>query len=398
MRASTRPVRRSTPQSCSGDRVSDTAPDAVGFRKDQLQGFRVGVTSDRRSEDLIEAFRRRGADVLHAPTLRMAHQSDDASVLADTQRMIAARPEILLATTSYGIRRWFEVADAGGLGEALLDALSDTTVLVRGPKARGGIRAAGLNDRGMSERETTASLIDMVLATVPDPVRVAVQLHGYTDDAQLDRLRAAGHVVLTVAPYRWLAPDTTDVRVERLIEAVSTGALDAITFTSAPAVDALLSTAEALGRGPALIEGLRGRIIVAAVGTVTAAPLLAADVPTIWPDRFRMGALIRLVCERLEQDRTMRLDTMHGEVILRGSMLEVAGQRVALPPTPLALFRTLMEASGGVVSRTDLSRSTAAQLDDHALEVALSRLRQAVPERTLIQTVIKRGYRLAVSA
>ena len=186
--------------------------------------------------------------------------------------------------------------------------------------------------------------------------------------------------------------------MERLIEAICSGALDAVTFTSAPAVDALLSTAEALGRGPALIEGLRSRIIVAAVGTVTAAPLLAADVPTIWPDRFRMGALIRLVCERLEQDRTMRLDTVHGEVILRGSMLEVAGERVTLPPTPLALFRALMEASGGVVSRTDLSRSTAAQLDDHALEVALSRLRQAVPERTLIQTVIKRGYRLAVRA
>jgi len=318
------------PQPCSGDALSEIALDAVGFRKDQLAGFRIGVTSDRRSEDLIEAFRRRGAEVLHAPTVRMAHQSDDAAVLADTQRMIAARPEILLATTSYGIRRWFEVADAGGLGEALLTALGESAVLVRGPKARGGIRAAGLTDRGMSERETTASLVDMVLATFPDPVQVAVQLHGYTDEVQLDRLRAAGHAVLTVAPYRWLAPDTTDVRVERLIDAICTGALDAVTFTSAPAVDALLSTAEALGRGRALIDGLRSRIIVAAVGTVTAAPLLAADVPTIWPDRFRMGALVRLVCERLEQDRTMRLDTVHGEVILRGSMLEVAGRRVKL--------------------------------------------------------------------
>jgi uroporphyrinogen-III synthase len=378
--------------------VNDASPDAIGFRSDQLDGFRIGVTSDRRSEDLIQAFRRRGADVLHAPTLRMGHQSDDAALLADTQRMIAARPEILLATTSYGIRRWFEVADAAGVGEALLAALGDTTVLVRGPKARGGIRAAGLDDRGMSERETTASLIDMVLAKFPEPSTVAVQLHGYTDEAQLDRLRSAGHSVLTVAPYRWLTPDLTDVRVERLIDAVAAGSLDAITFTSAPAADALFSTAEALGRGTDLIDGLRNRIIVAAVGTVTAAPLVSVDVPVIWPERFRMGALVRLVCERLEQDRIMRLDTVHGEVVLRGSVLQVGGERVSLPPTPLALFRTLMEASGGVVSRGDLSRSTAGQLDDHALEVALSRLRQAVPERALIQTVIKRGYRLAVDA
>ena len=370
--------------------------DRIGFRPDQLDGFRIGVTSDRRSEDLIDAFRRRGAEVLHAPTLRMAHEQDDERVLADTRLIIDARPAVLLATTSYGVRRWFEVADAGGLGEALLGALQETTVFVRGPKARGGIRAAGLNDEGMSERETTESLVEMALASSPPAATIAVQLHGYTDEAQLDRLREAGHTVLTVAPYRWLTPDASDVRVERLIDGIAAGSLDAVTFTSAPAADALLGIAEVLGRSAELIEGLRSNVLVAAVGSVTAAPLLAAEVPVIWPERFRLGALIRQVCERLEQDRILRLDTVHGEVVLRGSRLQVGGESVTLPPTPLALFRTLMAASGGVVSRGDLARSTAAHLDDHALEMALSRLRQAVPERALIQTVIKRGYRLAV--
>jgi uroporphyrinogen-III synthase len=376
--------------------VTEAQPESPGFRADQLDGFRIGVTSDRRSEDLIDAFRRRGAEVLHAPTLRMAHQGDDEAVLADTRRTIAERPDVLLATTSYGIRRWFEVADASGLGEDLLAAFGDTTVLVRGPKARGGVRAAGLNDRGMSERETTASLVDMALQRFPAPVTIAVQLHGYTDEGQLDRLRGAGHTVLTVAPYRWLTADTHDPRVERLIDAIATGSLDALTFTSAPAADALLSTAEALGRGEELLAGLRGHVLVAAVGSVTAAPLVAADVPVVWPDRFRMGALIRLVCERLEDEGTLRLATVHGDVVLRGSVLQVGSERVVLPPTPLALFRTLLTASGGVVARADLSRSTPGGLDDHALEVALSRLRQAVPDRKLIQTVIKRGYRIAV--
>jgi uroporphyrinogen-III synthase len=376
--------------------VTEAQQEPPGFRADQLDGFRIGVTSDRRSEDLIDAFRRRGAEVLHAPTLRMAHQGDDEAVLTDTRRMIAARPDVLLATTSYGIRRWFEVADAGGLGEDLLAAFADTTVLVRGPKARGGVRAAGLNDRGMSERETTASLVDMALQRFPEPSVIAVQLHGYTDEAQLDRLRSAGHAVVTVAPYRWLVADTHDPRVERLIDAIAVGSLDALTFTSAPAADALLSTAEALGRGPALLAGLRGHVLVAAVGSVTAAPLIAADVPVVWPDRFRMGALIRLVCERLEDEGTLRLTTAHGDVVLRGSVLQVGAERVVLPPTPLALLRTLLAASGGVVARADLSRSTPGGLDDHALEVALSRLRQAVPDRALIQTVIKRGYRIAV--
>ena len=96
----------------------------AAFRPDQLTGFRIGVTSDRRSADLIDAFERRGAAVLHAPTVHMRHAEDDAPVIADTERIIAAAPDVLLATTSYGMRRWFEVADSAGLGEELQRALA----------------------------------------------------------------------------------------------------------------------------------------------------------------------------------------------------------------------------------------------------------------------------------
>ena len=117
-------------------------PAAPGFRVDQLDGFRIGVTSDRRSEDLIAAFERRGADVMHAPTIRMTAVSDDGILEAETRAVIAAKPDVLLATTSYGIRRWFEAADAAGLGDELTETLEHARILVRGPKARGAIRAA----------------------------------------------------------------------------------------------------------------------------------------------------------------------------------------------------------------------------------------------------------------
>ncbi|HZW40876.1 MAG TPA: uroporphyrinogen-III synthase, partial [Agromyces sp.] len=96
--------------------MTDTIDErALGFRPDQLEGFRIGVTSDRRSGDLIDALERRGAQVLHAPTLRIANSQSDEPVIADTRRIIEARPDVLLATTAYGVRRWFEVADAAGL-------------------------------------------------------------------------------------------------------------------------------------------------------------------------------------------------------------------------------------------------------------------------------------------
>jgi uroporphyrinogen-III synthase len=376
--------------------MTDQAECAIGFRPDQLEGFRIGVTSDRRSGDLIDAFVRRGAQVIHAPTIRMANASSDEPVIADTRAIIDARPDVLLATTAYGVRRWFEVADAAGLGDGLLDALRGTAILVRGPKARGGIRAAGLDDVGMSAEETTESLIDEVLASYPPGLTVAVQLHGYLPPSALERLRDAHDRVLTVEPYRWIDPDLADERVERLIEAACTGGLDCITFTSAPAVHALLMAAEARGRYDDLVDAMRGPVVAAAVGPVTAAPLVAAGIDPLQPERFRMGAMIRQVCEHLESARIIRLDTQHGSVALRGSVVEVRDRRIPLAPVALSILRPLVVARGSVVARDRLAAGMPGTSDEHALEVALSRLRQALGVPGLIATVVKRGYRIDV--
>jgi len=371
--------------------AADTA--SVGFRPDQLEGFRIGVTSDRRSEDLIAAFERRGAEVLHAPAIRIAGAADDTRLTLDTQVVIDARPDILLATTSYGIRRWFESADAIGIGPELTDTLVHSRILVRGPKARGAIRAAGLDDAGMSDEETTKSLVDLVLRGGARGTTVAVQLHGFTDEPQLERLRAAGATVLTVAPYRWLLPEDSS-RSLRLVDAVCTGALDAVTFTSAPAVEALFAAADGVGRLEELQDAFSETVVAAAVGPVTAAPLLAAGLRPIVPDRFRMGALIRLVCEHLEEQRVVRLDTTHGPVELRGRLVTVAGERANLAPTSLVLLRLLLAGGGSVISRAELTAALPETQDDHAFDVAISRLRQALPAPGLVATVIKRGYRI----
>jgi uroporphyrinogen-III synthase len=375
------------------DAESDGTPPEPGFRPDQLEGFRVGVTSDRRSEDLIAAFERRGADVLHAPTIRMEAALDDGKLEAETRAVIAERPDILLATTSYGIRRWFEAADAAGIGTELTDVLERSRILVRGPKARGAVRAAGLDDDGMSARETTISLVDYVLRDGVEGRTIAVQLHGFTDPEQLERLTDAGATVLTVAPYRWTRHEDS-ARVTRLIDAICAGNLDAVTFTSAPAVEALFQAADAIGRLDDLRFALETSVVAAAVGPVTAQPLLDAGVPAIMPDRFRMGALIRLVAEHLEQHQVVRLATAHGVIELRGRIASVNGVKTALTPTSLSLFRALVRAGGATVSRAELAATAPEPLDDHAVDVAISRLRGSLPEPKIVSTVIKRGYRI----
>jgi uroporphyrinogen-III synthase len=293
------------------------------------------------------------------------------------------------------MRRWIEAADAAGLGDDLVDVLGHARILVRGPKARGAVRAAGLDDEGMSERETTTSLVDLVLRHDVRGRTIAVQLHGFTDPAQIERLRTAGAEVLAVAPYRWTAHEDAG-RVGRLVDLICSGGVDAVTFTSAPAVEALFLVADALQRLDDVQAAFRGTVTAAAVGPVTAAPLVEAGILPIVPDRFRMGALIRLVCEHLETAGILRLHTEYGPVELRGRLVTVGEQRVALSPVGRALFSALMRAEGGTVSRRELADVTPEGLDDHAVDVAISRLRQALPEPRVVSTVIKRGYRIAV--
>jgi uroporphyrinogen-III synthase len=132
--------------------MSDLAP----ALPQTLAGFRIGVTSDRRSEELISAFERRGAEVMHAPALRIAPLTESVTLHRDTRRVIESLPDYAVITTAYGMRRWMEAADAYGLGTELLRALGAASILVRGPKARGAVRAAGLDDVGAPGVERTA--------------------------------------------------------------------------------------------------------------------------------------------------------------------------------------------------------------------------------------------------
>jgi len=360
----------------------------------ELTGFRIGVTAHRRAGDFIAALERRGAQVVHAPALMISPAEEDTRVVEDTRALLAHRPEVVVVTTGYGVRRWFEAADAAGLGEDLREAFRTARVLARGAKARGQILSMELDDVEVSELERTSSVVDRLLADGVAGTRVAVQLHGLTDALQLRRLVAAGAAVDTVAPYRWLSADDGE-RLPALIREVCERRIDVLTFTAAPAVDAVFSTAQEIGCHDELVAALRSGVTAAAVGPVCAGPLLEAGIEPVVPERYRLGALVRLVCDHVVAERTTVVPTACGELRLLGTGIALGGRFVPLPWSQIAVLRALADAPGLVVPRADLLRAVPGLDNEHALEMVVSRLRRALPA-PLVQTVIKRGYRLAV--
>ncbi|MFF2381137.1 uroporphyrinogen-III synthase [Streptomyces sp. NPDC058108] len=360
-----------------------------------LSGFTVGVTAARRADELAALLQRRGACVQHAPALRIVPLADDGELLAATEELIGHAPDVVVATTAIGFRGWIEAADGWGLGEALLGRLRGVEVLARGPKVKGAIRAQGLTEKWSPSSESMAEVLDRLLAQGVEGRRIAVQLHGEPLPGFVESLRAAGAEVVPVPVYRWMPPEDIGP-VDRLLDATVTRGLDALTFTSAPAAASLLSRAEGRGLLPELLAALRQDVLAACVGPVTALPLQAHGVPTVQPERFRLGPLVQLLCQELPS-RARTLPVAGHRVEIRGHAVLVGGALRPVPPAGMSLLRALARRPGWVVARAELLRALpGAGRDEHAVETAMARLRGALGVPGLIQTVVKRGYRLAL--
>ncbi|MFE4330620.1 uroporphyrinogen-III synthase [Streptomyces sp. NPDC056831] len=360
-----------------------------------LAGFTVGVTAARRAAEFGALLERRGAAVLHAPALRIVPLADDSELLAVTRRIVDSAPEVVVATTTVGFRGWIEAADGWGLGDRLLEILRGTEVLARGPKVKGAIRAAGLTEAWSPVTESMAEVLDRLLDEGVEGRRIALQLHGEPLPGFSESLRAAGAEVLAVPVYRWVDPEDV-APLDRLLDITLARGLDALTFTSAPAAASLLRRAEKRGLIPELLSALRDDVLVACVGPVTALPLQARGIGTVRPERFRLAPLVQLLCDELPS-RARVLPIAGHRVEIRGHAAIVDGELRPVPPAGMALLHTLARRPGWVVARADLLRALPGSgTDEHAVETAMARLRTSLGAPRLIQTVVKRGYRLAL--
>jgi uroporphyrinogen-III synthase len=361
-----------------------------------LAGYTVGITAARRREEFAAALERRGARVVCGPAIRIVPLADDSELLTATRRCLDAPLDVVIATTGIGFRGWVEAADTWGLAGDLVKTIGQATVLARGPKARGAIRAAGLRETWSPESESSSEVLEYLISGGElSGKRIAVQLHGEPLPDVVQTLRLTGAEVIEVPVYRWVPPEDT-APLHRLIQAVCSAAVDAIAFTSAPAAASFLRAAREQGRGAEVVAALRGPVVAACVGPVTAGPFQAEGIPVIQPDRARLGALVREIVEQVPLRRGVLLPAAGHLLDVRGHAVVVDGRLVLLTSASMALLRELTARPGRVVSRASLLKIAPGDgAGEHAVEVAVGRLRTALGDPRIIQTVVKRGYRMA---
>jgi uroporphyrinogen-III synthase len=221
-----------------------------------------------------------------------------------------------------------------------------------------------------------------------------VQLHGEPLPELVSTLTAAGAEMIEVPVYRWVPPEDV-APLHRLLRATAAREVDALAFTSAPAATSFLRAAERTGLSQPIRSALSGPVLAFCVGPVTAAPLERAGVPIIVPDRSRLGALVRQIVHELPARSEQR-------VTVAGHLLTLSGRRVLVDDRPIplgaaarGLLRLLADRPGEVVPRSVLREHLPGEsAGEHAVDVAIARLRAQLGDARIVETVIKRGYRL----
>ncbi|MGZ4526423.1 MAG: uroporphyrinogen-III synthase [Mycobacterium sp.] len=365
-----------------------------------LTGYRIAVTSSRRSEELCALLSRQGAEVCSAPAINMIALPDDDELHRNTEALIAEPPDILVAHTGIGFRGWLAATEGWGLVNPLLTALSSARIVSRGPKATGALRAAGLHEEWSPESESSQEVLEYLTKSGVAGLRVAVQLHGAADAWDpfpefLGGLRLAGAEVVPVRVYRW-KPTPLGGMFDQLVTGIAGRQFDAVTFTSAPAAAAVLERSRELDVEDQLLGALRSDVHAMCVGPVTSKPLIRKGVPTSSPERMRLGALARHVAEELPLLGSCTVAAAGHTVDIRGTCVLMDGSIKVLSPSGMGILRALAKRPGDVVPRGDLLRALPGNSNDpHAVDTAVLRLRTALGDKNIIATVVKRGYRLA---
>ncbi|MBC2878988.1 MULTISPECIES: uroporphyrinogen-III synthase [Streptomyces] len=386
--------------------MGTAVPGAPGEPIGPLTGLTVGVTADRRRDELAALLLRRGASVSVAPALRMVPLADDALLRTATEACLARPVDYVVATTGVGWRGWMSAAEGWGLADSLLTACREAAVLSRGSKTTGALRACGLREDYAPESETMDAVLAWLLARDLHGRHVVVQEHGAPIAGFTDALRARGAHVTALPVYRWGPPEDPDA-VRRLAVRTVRREIHALPFTSAPAIEAFL-TAAGPGRDDVL-AALRQDVVAACIGPLCARPLVAAGVPCAWPDRGRLGSLVRLLTDELPRRHRRELTTPAGPLTIQGTAVLTGDTLLRLPPLPAALLAALAERPGTVLSRAELVRrlwpvagggvlGREPEQQQHALralEATVGRLRGALGAYGgVVGTVTKRGYRL----
>jgi len=267
-----------------------------------VNGQTVAILESRFGEQLAELIAKRGGKALWAPAL--AETPDvDPRYIADLIREWRVNPvKAAIFQTGVGTHALFKATDALGLTDTLLSLLSSSTIVVRGPKPTGALRARNVRiDLSAKDPFTTTEVLAELNTLKLRDLRVVVQRYGAKNPELENGLKAMGATVIEIPVYRWSLPADTRPMAE-LIAALERREIDSVVFTSASQINNLFDVAQSLNNAGTLAANLNATL-VASIGPVCSAALAHVGVkPAIEASPPKLGPLVNALDAALSRN------------------------------------------------------------------------------------------------
>jgi uroporphyrinogen-III synthase len=261
-----------------------------------LQGLRVAITEHRYTSQLGQLLQRHGAIVYSYPLVQETPAEDSAGARRFMAMCETSPVDYIVFYTGVGVDFLFRA-------ENKPEVVARSKVLARGPKAVAALRRAGVRIDFVADAPTTEGIIETLSREDLQGKSVLVQLYGTPNVELTEALEAEGAKVTGISLYRYTQASDGKA-IDELVDKILNGAIDAITFTSAPQVRFLLQAAAGRGKEIELLKRFHTDVLIASIGEVTGRALQEAGLHAqVIPEEPKMGRMVEALVKYVEQRR-----------------------------------------------------------------------------------------------
>lgn len=259
-----------------------------------FSGLRVASFESRRAEEIGRMIERAGGVALVSPSMREVPLDDSRPAVEFANRLITGQIDLLVLLTGVGVKQLIEQTERHVGRQRLVDAMSDCTTVVRGPKPAAVLHKLGIKPtHRVPEPNTWRELLTTLDQHVPVAnLVVGLQEYGATNASLIAGLEARGASVDRLQVYSWDFPEDLDPLKEN-IHRLAKGEIDVALFTSANQVRNLLKLANEMGLRNEVVNASR-QIMFASIGPTCSEAMRELELPVDFEaSPPKMGTLIQ---------------------------------------------------------------------------------------------------------
>jgi uroporphyrinogen-III synthase len=287
-----------------------------------MTGLRIAITCSRRASELAHLVENFGGIPHIAPTTAIHAMQYTPAIENFIRRIMEGRIDYVIFMTAPGVHLFMLAARNFGSEQKLVEALNQTIIVSRSFKPKHALAQHGVRTDIVPEENTSDGIVSILSNYDIHHKEIAILSHGAAPVGLKEQLTIAGAYVIEYSIYRYsLEPNETgaeilssmgfkskipeEQKVIEVIKELNNGLIDAITFTSPPAVRGLFKIAEIHHMKESLLSGLNNHTIIAAVGPSTKKALEQHSVKVdIVPKVYKIGPMIKALSDYFDEIRS----------------------------------------------------------------------------------------------